>query len=40
MIRGAVLAEGRSHQLQSLLDAIFFREIPEFELAADRKSVV
>ena len=34
MIRGAVLAEGRSHQLQSLLDAIFFREIPEFELAA------
>ena len=34
MIRGAVLAEGRSYQLQALLDAVFFREIPEFELAA------
>ena len=34
MIRGAGLAEGRSYQLQALLDAVFFREIPEFELAA------
>lgn len=34
MIRGAVLAEGRGSRLQALLDAVFFREIPEFELEA------
>lgn len=34
MTRGAVLATGRGARLQALLDAVFFREIPDFELVA------
>ena len=34
MTRGAVLATGRGTRLQALLDAVFFREIPDFELVA------
>lgn len=34
MTRGAVLAEGRGYRLQALLDAVFFHEIPDFELVA------
>lgn len=34
MIRGAVLASGNGTKLQSLLDSIFFGEIPELSLTA------
>ena len=34
MIRGAALVSGGGTQLQSLLDAIYFQEIPNFELVA------
>jgi len=34
MIRGAALVSGGGTQLQSLLDAVYFKEIPNFELVA------
>jgi len=34
MIRAAVLASGDGGQLQAILDAIYFKEIPEFQLIA------
>ena len=34
MIRAAVLADGDGSKLQAILDAMYFREIPDFDLAA------
>ena len=34
MIRAAALASGEGEKLQSVLDAIYFGELPQFELAA------
>ena len=34
MVRAAVLASGDGSKLQSILDAVYFSEIPEFELVA------
>ena len=34
MIRSAVLVSGKGTKLQSLLDSVFFGEIPELQLVA------
>ena len=34
MVRAAVLASGEGARLQAILDAVYFHEIPDFELAA------
>ena len=34
MVRGAVLVSGDGGQLQAILDSIYFKELPEFELIA------
>ena len=34
MVRAAVLASGDGGRLQAILDAMYFKEIPDFELVA------
>ena len=34
MVRAAVLASGDGARLQAILDAVYFNEIPNFELVA------